>query len=528
MFWADTIAEEFSKCRAKAIASKESVVIRDEKTPSGRVHVGSMRGVAIHGALSRVLAEKGIQNTYLYEINDFDAFDSVPEYLDTKRFEPFLGKPLYATPAPEGEGNYAQYFGNEFAQVIEASGFSPEFYYSSDEYKAGKYNKVIRVALEKASLIRKIYKETSGGEKSEDWLPLMVVCEKCGNVATTRASSFKEEGEGLSVQYHCDQEASGAVGCGHEGNISPYDGNAKLPWKVEWGAKFKVFEVDLEGEGKDHSTQGGSRDVANRISKEVFEYEPPFDVPYEFFLIGDKKMSSSKGTGAFAGEVVSLVPSRIFKLAVLGKAIKRAINFDPSGDTIPILYDQYDSLYEKYTSGIEDDETRLFSLIHKEGEITARFLPRFSQVVFLVQMPHMNIEDEVARMKGTVLTKEDKEELEERAMFARQWIEKYAPEKYIFELQLDSVPDSTKDFSGIQKKALLRVFEEIKKMKELDGQELHTILHEIRKEMGIEPKEFFSALYLAFLGKESGPKVGWFLSVLDREFLERRLEEVSK
>ncbi len=257
-------------------------------------------------------------------------------------------------------------------------------------------------------------------------------------------------------------------------------------------------------------------------------YEPPYDVWYEFFLIGDKKMSSSKGTGVSAGDVVSLVPAKIFQLAILGKAIRRAINFDPSGDTIPLLYDQYDRLAEKYATGVEDDDTRLFSLIHKEGEITARFLPRFSQVVFLVQMPHMNIEEEVARIKGAPLTDEDKKELEERSFYARQWIEKYAPERYVFELQLDKVPKATKDFSPAQKEVLGRALLEIRKMKELDGQELHTALHTIRKEADIEPKEFFGALYLAFLGKESGPKVGWFLSVLDRGFLENRLEEVSR
>ena len=528
MFWADSAIEDFIKERKKIIDSKESIVIRDEKTPSGRVHIGSMRGVAMHGVFSRILSEKGIQNTFLYEMNDFDAFDAIPEYLDKDKYKTELGKPLFMLQAPEGDENYAQYFGKEFARVIEVSGFYPQFYYSSDEYKAGKYNEVIRIALEKADAIREIYKEVSGGVREEGWLPIMMICEKCGKISTTRATSFYGEGNGMKVVYVCDQESSGAVGCGYEGENSPYDGNAKLLWKVDWAAKFRVFDVDIEGEGKDHATKGGSRDVADRISKEVFKYNPPYDVWYEFFLIGGKKMSSSRGTGVSAGEVASLIPAKILQLAILGKAIRRAINFDPNGDTIPILYDQYDKLSEKYFSGVEDDDTRLFSLIHEEGDIKSIFLPRFSQVVFLVQMPHMDIEEEVSKIKGAPLTDEDKKELKERIVYAKQWIEKYAPERYVFELQLDKVPDNAKSFSSTQKRALSLVLEEINKMKELDGQELHTTLHNIRKETGIEPKEFFGAIYLAFLGKESGPKVGWFLSVLDRGFLENRLEEVSK
>ena len=70
--------------------------------------------------------------------------------------------------------------------------------------------------------------------------------------------------------------------------------------------------------------------------------------------------------------------------------------------------------------------------------------------------------------------------------------------------------------------------EYIKSQKSLDGQELHTKLHDIRKETGINPEDFFSANYLSFLGKRSGPKAGWFLSVLDRDFLIKRLDEVTK
>ena len=53
MFWADRIAKEIQETDAAKNATKDSpLIIRDEKTLSGRVHVGSMRGVAIHGLLS--------------------------------------------------------------------------------------------------------------------------------------------------------------------------------------------------------------------------------------------------------------------------------------------------------------------------------------------------------------------------------------------------------------------------------------------------------------------------------------------
>jgi lysyl-tRNA synthetase class 1 len=253
MFWADRVVVEALE-RLKSEKSR-GLVIRDEKTASGRVHVGSMRGVAIHGIVSEILSERGIKNTFLYEINDFDAFDRVPAGLDENIFKVYLGKPLFAVPSPSAEAqNYAEYFGSEFEKVIEETGFHPTHLRSSAEYRRGRYNEVIRIALERADLIRDIYKRVSGSVKEGKWLPLMVVCEHCGRVATTRAVSFDSE----TVRYFCDVEASGAEGCGFKGDISPFDGNAKLPFKVEWAAKFKVFGVHIEGSGKDLSTKGGA------------------------------------------------------------------------------------------------------------------------------------------------------------------------------------------------------------------------------------------------------------------------------
>src|SRR5258708_5956205 len=108
-------------------------------------------------------------------------------------------------------------------------------------------NEVIRTALQKADVIRRIYKDVSGSQRDEKWLPLSVVCENCGKIGTTIAVSF----DGERVEYRCEKnKVEWAEGCGHEGKVSPFDGHAKLPWKVEWPAKFKVMGVHVEGGGK--------------------------------------------------------------------------------------------------------------------------------------------------------------------------------------------------------------------------------------------------------------------------------------
>ena len=88
MFWADKIVEEIKGKYQEKIKAGKPLVIRDEKTMSGRVHVGSLRGVAIHGIISEILSEQKIENKYLFEINDFDPMDGLRAYLDQKKFLP--------------------------------------------------------------------------------------------------------------------------------------------------------------------------------------------------------------------------------------------------------------------------------------------------------------------------------------------------------------------------------------------------------------------------------------------------------
>ncbi|MBU0749962.1 lysine--tRNA ligase [Patescibacteria group bacterium] len=518
MFWADRIAKEIQDTYTK---KEGKLLVRDEKTLSGRVHVGSMRGVAIHGLVSEVLNEYGIDTEYRYEFNDFDPFDSVPSYLPAG-YEEHLGKPLYTVPSPEpGFANYAEYFGAELEGVIKKAGFTPNYYRATELYHSGKMDECIKIALERVADVRRILKDVSGSVKDESWLPISVVCEKCGKIMTTRAFDF----DGETVAYKCERSPDNCVPCGHEGRVAPWKGAAKLFWKIDWAAKWVVQGVGVEGGGKDHSTKGGSRDVANHIAKELFGIETPFDIPYEFFLIGGAKMSSSKGKGSSAKDISDLFPAAVFRLALIGKDIREQINFEPEGESVPRWYDWYDELAEHVREGAADDYTRLFTLAQlpeNQGDLRAPWNMRFSLLSFVVQMPHMNLEEEAARAKGEALTDEEIASLHERADYAKYWLSTYAPEQYRYELQ-DTLP--TCELSDTQKHALTLLADYM--TEDRTGEEVHARLHELKTEAPISPKELFSAIYTIFLNRDSGPKAGWFLSVLPREFVEKRLREAG-
>ncbi|MBI5755178.1 lysine--tRNA ligase [Candidatus Peregrinibacteria bacterium] len=533
MFWGDDIIAKFLTEYGEE-AKKRPLVLRDEKTLSGRPHIGSLRSFVMHATLSDILTSRDIPHHYFYEINDTDAFDSVPPYVP-QEFSEHLGKRLCDVPSPDSKAeNYAMFFAQAYLHALTASGYFFESYRNSEKYSEGAYDEYIRLALEKRQQIRVIYQEVSGSEKPESWYPCQVICDQCGKIATTRLTGF----DGKKVQYVCDADTKYVKGCGFSGKKSPFRGNATLPWKVEWAAKFCMMKVDLEGAGKDHYAAGGSRLVTNRICEEIFGRKHPFDVRHEFILIGGAKMSSSAGTGATASEVFALLPRYIFRFMMIQKDVMQTINFSPEGDTIPILFDQYDEICRDYFSEanteMKDHKKRFLELTHadvtrkhEDFQQLNRFLPRFIQVAFFVQMPHVDIYKKFEEIKGAPLCELDRAELDLRIEYAKKWLEVWSPEKYIFKIH-EKVPESADLLDSHDREFLKILAEFLKKQPDATGEMIQTFIYERKTALGLDSAKVFRAIYLSLLGKDSGPKAGWLLEALDNQFLLQRFEEVSK
>jgi lysyl-tRNA synthetase class 1 len=92
------------------------------------------------------------------------------------------------------------------------------------------------------------------------------------------------------------------------------------------------------------------------------------------------------------------------------------------------------------------------------------------------------------------------------------------------------MPDVT--LSDVQRRYLTAVKELIGKIK--DPEALQQELYETAKRVGVVgadgkvSRDAFSAIYLAFLGKPSGPKAGWLLTTLPDDVVRKRLDEAAK
>ena len=193
---------------------------------------------------------------------------------------------------------------------------------------------------------------------------------------------------------------------------APFGGAAKLPWNLEWAAQWRLFGVTIEPCGKDLSTAGGSRDRSDAIAREVFEREPPLNVPYEFLNIGGKKMSTSKGRGAAAHTIAEVIPPEQLRFLFLRPRPNQAIEFDPEGtDAIPRLFDEFDR-FAAATAGREVkgelppgyEAIFRYSLLDPDADVAAEAaaLParRSRHLALLVQVPGVDVAARVEAEKG--------------------------------------------------------------------------------------------------------------------------------
>jgi lysyl-tRNA synthetase class 1 len=527
--WADELADR--------VRDSGPQVVNDSKTPSGTVHVGSLRGPVILDAITRALRANDIETTLLYGVDDLDPMDAqallTPDAIDRE-----MGRPLAHVSDPVGDCHvsYARHFAGVFIDTFAGLGIRPDrYYWMSDIYPTGAMDPFIRTALDRAALVRDIYRRVANVQHSDSWHPIGVICPTCGKVGTTIVTEWN----GSEVRFECRADlVTWATGCGTTGWISPFGGNAKLPWNLEWAAQWSLFSVTIEPCGKDLSTAGGSRDRSDAIAREVFEREPPLNVPYEFLNIGGRKMSTSKGRGAAAHTMAEVVPPEQLRFLFLRPRPNHAIDFDPEGtDQIPRLFDEFDK-FAMATAGLDvkgelppgHAATFRYSLLDPAADVAAEagaYRPAFSHLALLVQIPGVDVASRIAADKETALTQRETRILAEREAAARGWLAVYAPDRAIIRVH-DTLPDAVRDLDDGQQAYLEALAAAVgDDAPAVSGDAWQDAIFTVATEAGLPAGRAFEAIYRAFLGRPNGPRAGWLLASLEPSFVIERLREAG-
>ncbi len=512
---------------AGMLARSKKNVLHGMWTPSGYFHIGNARSELITPVLvKKALADKGINAVQNLFVDDFDDFDKIPAGLGVnKEFFQYLGLPLREVPSPfPGYNSWAEYFTADLKSALDKFGFDLNVISSYDNYKSGKYDEAIKTVLDNARKIRDLWVKITGGDKPEDWIPVMPVCEKCGRASTTVA----KEWNGTSLRYECSNDRKYCKSCGYKGELKPGNGNVKLPWRVHWVVGWYVYGTTFEIAGKDHFTKGGSVDTCQAMLREVFKKEPPLQMPGEFIQINGEKMSGSRGNSITMHNWLEIAEPELLSFLILSYQPNTVIDFDLQSNKLFLLHDRYDRAERVYFGYEKSENEKKTNQLKREYELSQISKPRkgvqpvYSTLVMISQVcPNRDINEIIDLLKKMQVVKKisnaDKEKISKRLDLAKNWAEKYAPEEMKIKLN-EELPAI--ELSNSEKKAIASL------VGNLDKKDLQTVIYQTAKENNIEPKRFFQILYNIMINRDSGPRLGPFIIAVGIDRVRKLLEKV--
>lgn len=487
------------------------ILIESGSSPSGSYHMGHMRELVTADAIMLELQRRGRQAKHIQFVDDLDALRKLPINIPAD-YDKYLGFPICDIPAPDkSDTSYAEFFLKGLVDTCEVLGVDVEFVRSHKKYRAGFMVPAIERCLERVPQARQALEKISGRQLDEHWTPIQVM--EDGRLKNRKFLSIDESAK--SLQY---QDAEGETQ-----TVDYSKGEVKLDWRLDWPGRWWLLKVHVEPSGRDHMTKGSSYDTGVQIMKDVYEAEPPYPVSYDFInMAGDtKKMSASKGTGLDALEAAKIMPPEVMRFFILRSPPLKRLYFDPVNGVVQLM-DEFAAFAAK--TDRDDSEEQLLQIATRGIDKKTVSRVPFSLLVASYQAalkdPKQTLEI-ISRTEYAELAKQDAEIIQTELTFINTWLDKRAPEDIKFQLTQSVIKT---DFNDKQTAYLSVLADKISAAPDdADGAWFHHAIYELKDSSQLEPKELFTTIYQALIGKQSGPRAGWFLSILPREWLIKRL-----
>ncbi len=479
-------------------------------SPSGKYHIGTLREVLTADAALMELRRRGRKVRHVHFVDDLDGLRKVPAGVP-EEFSQYLGKPVCDVPSPDPSADsYANYYLDDFASNVKVLGIDMEVVRSHEKYREGYFIPSIEKSLENIAGLKACLEEVAGRSLGDDWSPIQV-----NQNGYLKKRPFVRLDKDNKTLVYLDAD-------GNEQTIAYDKGEVKLDWRIDWPARWWQLKVDIEPFGRDHASKGGSYDTGKAIIERVLGGEAPYPVPYEFInRAGEtKKMSKSAGNTVTISELLEVLPPEIVRYFVLRYPANKQLFFDQT-DGIVRLIDEYAELLAK-PQKTDDDELLLYVCTSTITENTISNVP-FSHLVASYQASLRNVDktlEVISRTEHAKTANEQRETIVRELSYVDRWLDNWAPEDLRFKLS-DEVP---KDLSQKQKTFLHNLGLAIEGAPDdADGAWFHAAIYELKDSSELDPKAMFATLYQVLIGRDSGPRAGWFLSILPRDWLLSRL-----
>jgi lysyl-tRNA synthetase class 1 len=506
MQWLNKIVDELVRRHPEA-----EIIVSSGVSPSGTYHLGTLREVLTAEAIAYEVKRRGREARHIHVVDDLDVFRKVPSGVP-ENFKQYLGKPLCDIPAPDGSDmSYADYYLQDLTAAADKLHFELELFRAHEKYRQGFFVEAIEKALARKDKIQEILENISGHNVDDSWSPIQVI--EDGYLKNRPFVSIDTAGKTLVFK---DKD-------GNDRQTGYAKGEVKLNWRVDWPARWWRLGVDAEPFGRDHATKGGSYDTGAVIAKDIFGAEAPLSLPYNFInRTGEtKKMSKSAGDTATTVELLEVLPAEVVWFFILRYPPDKQLFFDEQ-EALIRLVDEFSELLAK-PDKTEADKQLIDISLHGIKQPTISRVP-FSHLVASYQAALKDQDrtlEIIGRTEYAEVVKQDADIIKTELGFIDAWLEKYAPEEVKFALA-EKVDVS--QFTDKEKQFLAALAEKISTAPEdADGAWFHQAIYDFKDTSGFTPQELFSTLYRLLIGKTSGPRAGWFLNILPRDWLIKRL-----
>jgi lysyl-tRNA synthetase class 1 len=506
MQWLNKVVDELLKRHPAG-----EIIVSSGVSPSGTYHLGTLREVLTAEAVAYEVKKRGRQARHLHIVDDLDLIRKIPAGVP-EDFKQHLGKPLCDIPAPDGSNqSYADYYVKDLFVAADKMHLELDIIRAHEKYRQGFFVEAIEKALDKTGKIKQILETISGHKVDDHWSPIQVI--EDGYLKNRPFVSINTAAKTLVFKDKDGQDRQ--IGYAH--------GEAKLNWRIDWPARWWLLNVQAEPFGRDHATKGGSYDTGAAIDKEIFGSEAPLPLPYNFInRTGDtKKMSKSAGDTITASELLEMLPAEVVWFFILRYPPDKQLFFD-AGPTLIRLVDEFSELLAKPAKTAADKQL-IDICLHGIDRPTVSRVP-FSHLVASYQAalkdPDKTLEV-IRRTEHAAVVDEDAAIIKAELKFIDAWLNKRAPEEVKFAL---SEKVDASQFSDAEKQFLSQLADKISGAPEAaDGDWFHKAVYDFKDTTGLTPQELFATLYKVLIGQDHGPRAGWFLSILPRDWLIKRL-----
>ena len=510
MNWAKEVAKKIIEERP----NEEVYTVASGVSPSGFVHIGNFREIATPYLVAKELRKLGKKVRYILSFDEFDRFRKVPGNIDSS-YEKYIGMPYTEIPSPFTENeSYASYMENRFLNELKAMDVDVECIYQAKEYQSGRYNKYIKLAMDNRDkifgIIDDFRTQESTEEERKNYYPISIYCSQCKKDSTKIIDYNDVTGE---VKYQCE--------CGHYDIININSAkNVKLQWKVDWPMRWMIENVTFETGGIDHSADNGSKAVSERVAREIYNFEPPVYIPYNFIGIkgGGAKMSSSTGNVLTIMDLLKVYDKSIIWWFYARFDNMHAFDIALDNDVIR-YYSEFDRWVKLYFNNSIDDKNRSILELTNVQENYLNY-PNFSYLATFLPIVNFDVD-----LLKELLVKENidvnSNEFYQRLELAKNWVTNYGMDYQVNLLNCKN-NEYYQTLNELEKEWLKRTIQLLEKEYSTTD-ELQTALYDVVKDEFLSDKElkqtqkrYFQILYNMLLGREQGPKLGLFLMAINK------------